>query len=324
MAFDFANVDYTKGPDGEKLTERNGEEKQRVAGEPMPVLVRFVEQGYYVENKLTPEEVAYNASMLFTPHFYSRYPKAASIYKKLKQALHNKKERFVQSADVRSRPDITDFRFVGTTTDQQKAEAWIDLWWYGRIPANFEFLAEGKPIDANKGFVRHGRTRGEFVVRDEARIAYESYWFNGKRHGTEKTFYVDGQPAFSGVFLNGKPVGKHTNSTVSEINYDENGLKEGTAILWHSKGVKSEEGTYKADKKIGVWTTWYINGKKASTATYLNGVLHGANIVYNQATGLISSTDQWANGQRHGLSRTYRPDGSVETETRYVNGMRRD
>ena len=368
--YDFSKFDYTKGPNGQKLTERSGEEKLQSAGEPTPNLIRFVEQGFNVE--LPPEEIARSAR-IFEMSFSKRDPKAYKIYVKRKLALAAKKEPFVRPSNVRLRPDITDFRFVDTTIDKEKAEAFEQLYWYGKIPAKLELLADGKPVDVNmlKGFVRHGRTRGEYVLKSEARFAYENFWSNGKKHGTEKSlhpngkpnfqgtfvdgkpvgehksFHSDGKPDFQGLFVDGKPVGEHKAFDMEgrqylqgsyvdgkpvglhkkkgfyEIYYDGNGIKDGISIHWNF-GTKLEEGTYKAGRKIGVWTEWNLIGKKKQTETYLDGVLHGAVITYSPFTGQVASTEQWVNGQRHGLYTVYRQDGSVESVTRYVNGVRQN
>jgi antitoxin component YwqK of YwqJK toxin-antitoxin module len=362
-------------------------------------------------------------------------------------------------------------------SDEEIAEAWLQLR-EGKLPPNFQFLAGDKPIDVDKMFVRHGRTKGEYLLKDEVRLTYESLWskgqphgqavvrypnnnkkydivyvygkmhgavreyyetgqlraethylhgtahgtkkvlyangnpqtegafvegtlegcwkdyydtgtllaeyhlVHGKRHGTEKKVHANGKPKSQGNYVTGMPVGWHRQwaedgSKAGEMFYDDNGVPadwycsvdgkkhgpissaevqslansgklEGIATRRHANGKKREEGVFKAGKKagawtswwpneikreegmfdagkkIGVWSEWFLDGKKRTTQTYLDGVLHGGEVKYSRYTeGLVIYTCQWVRGQKHGKEVSYNQfTGKVSEEGEWVNGLK--
>ncbi|MDF2438992.1 MAG: hypothetical protein K0Q95_3368 [Bacteroidota bacterium] len=45
-------------------------------------------------------------------------------------------------------------------------------------------------------------------------------------------------------------------------------VKEGKCTYFSAEGIKVEEGTYKANRKTGIWVTWYDGGKDSSVINY--------------------------------------------------------
>jgi antitoxin component YwqK of YwqJK toxin-antitoxin module len=75
-------------------------------------------------------------------------------------------------------------------------------------------------------------------------------------------FYFKGEP-FTGVAVEKADNGQ------TETTYKD-GKKHGLEFS-HRNGQKSEERTWKNDKKDGLWTSWYDNGQKWFEKTYENG-----------------------------------------------------
>jgi hypothetical protein len=149
----FSRSDYTKGPNGQALVEQKREHRQQEKGKPIPGLlepvldgvwregklqgqqqkgsvhqngkhirpasepmavVRLVERGYYIEKKMTAEEITDSYRRLLVSDLKVRYPKAAAIHNRLVKALYTKKtiSQLPPLPSTPLRPEITDFRHL--------------------------------------------------------------------------------------------------------------------------------------------------------------------------------------------------------------------
>jgi len=103
----------------------------------------------------------------------------------------------------------------------------------------------------------NGKPNGQWEVFDEAgkRTARKSYQ-NGKRHGPWKTYYPGGE------------------QVKFEMQYEQ-GVVTGKRIAYHKNGQKSQEATFKGNKREGPLVEWYENGEKSAEAVFQAGVIVG-------------------------------------------------
>lgn len=60
-------------------------------------------------------------------------------------------------------------------------------------------------------------------------------------------------------------------------------------------GQVIEKGVYLNNRKTGIWTEYYCNGKARSELTYVNGVLEGSAIFYNMDGSVLKKGSFRAN-----------------------------
>jgi antitoxin component YwqK of YwqJK toxin-antitoxin module len=110
--------------------------------------------------------------------------------------------------------------------------------------------------------------------------------------------------------------------------------------------AKVEEGTYKSNRKAGIWTKYYSNGNIQSEIEYANGRPRGSFKTYYK-TGVLEEEGTWKNnvyqkefkrwhpngtiaqekvfnekGQTNGKVTYTRPDGTMEIEFTTINGKK--
>lgn len=91
------------------------------------------------------------------------------------------------------------------------------------------------------------------------------YYFNGKKHGKDISWYPDGQVKNTGLLKNGKKVGTHMgfwpNGEIRfEKNYSNEGLYHGKQKQWHLNGVLARVSNYELGKEKGYQKGWRNNG----------------------------------------------------------------
>lgn len=113
-------------------------------------------------------------------------------------------------------------------------------------------------------------------------------------------------------------------------------VKEGIYTFWYLNGKKKEEGLYKDDKPDGVWKSWYANGVLEFEGAYKAGKKEGAWKRWNDAGQLESEKyyesdtqgyvwKEWfANGQHatEGSYKSEKKDGIWRTW--YENGQQKE
>ncbi len=85
-------------------------------------------------------------------------------------------------------------------------------------------------------------------------------------------------------------------------------VKQGPGVRYHDGGGMSEQGSYKDNKRHGVWVAWDEDGKKKSVVTWGKGEYDGLYVTY-WANGERQSEIQWKAGKKHGTSKTWGDDG---------------
>jgi antitoxin component YwqK of YwqJK toxin-antitoxin module len=233
-------------------------------------------------------------------------------------------------------------------SDEEMVAAWLQLA-EGKVPANFEFMDQERPIDPKKAFLRHGRDSGTFVLSDgKTSVAYQHSWFKGQLHGPVVDYYPNGKMKTQVAFVNGHrhgiergyyetgelrteiPMvhgrahgiakGFYPNGQLKTVEPNVNGQLLGRVTHWHDNGIKAVEAFQDKNGLVGAWISWDRRGVKEKMETYMNGLLHGAEVLY-YPTGQVAKTCQWAFGQKHGWEKSFEADGTVLTAVRWQNGL---
>ena len=192
--------------------------------------------------------------------------------------------------------------------------------------------------------IKKGLITGEaFWYSQNGRLECKLYYKNGVRNGIKENYdkedkvwlrqyYKDGKKhGSSEMYSNGKIINKSEyradkkhglSQTFSDDNlitetYYENDLKHGTSKNYGSNGKLTVEANYKNDKRDGNYLV-YNDGQLMTETNYKDDLQHGLSTTY--ALGKKNMDAEFVNGKRHGVSRMYKPDGSVLFTHYYLNG----
>lgn len=123
-------------------------------------------------------------------------------------------------------------------------------------------------------------------------------------------------------------IGEGIAQTGSEVTYanrlDENNLKQGLWIYFYDS-VRTQiscKGNYLDNKKEGVWTEYYRNGKTKSMITYKNNVMDG-NVKFFYETGTIAEEGLWRINRWIGEYKYYYPSGKMAYQWTFDENGRR-
>jgi len=94
--------------------------------------------------------------------------------------------------------------------------------------------------------------------------------------------------------------------------------KDGLWTWWYDDGTK-REGTYKDGKEDGLWSYWYENGQKWEEVTYKDGKANGLWIEWYE-NGQKKSIDTYKDGKRDGLVTQWYENGQKYYEGEYKDG----
>ena len=120
---------------------------------------------------------------------------------------------------------------------------------------------------------------------------------NGLRQGQWEAHYANGQLRYEGQFVDGKEIG------VFKHYYENGNLKVESDFV--EPGVKSESKVY-AD-----------SGKLIAEGAYVNQQKDGEWRFYDEESGVLILTEAYYDGWRHGLSKSYFPNGNVQEITTF-------
>lgn len=147
----------------------------------------------------------------------------------------------------------------------------------------------------------------------------------GRRQGTWRGFYPNGQLRYEGQFKNDKCKGTFKY-------YDEQGNLKATNEFDKS-GEKALNKTYAPNGRM-IATGYYQNQKKEGEWKYYNdasqlilvednkdGKVHGWSKLYNPNNGVLAEETQYVEGQPEGQCHKYSDTGTLLMECQYHNGM---
>lgn len=124
-------------------------------------------------------------------------------------------------------------------------------------------------------------------------------YYLGEKHGFAEYYNAKGELLFKKEYKFGKKIGEH--KTFSK---DNKLLKE---EYYNTEG-----------EKIGTWKTYTFNGELEQEENYKNDSLNGISTTYKY--GKISSSTEFKNGKRHGLTVYNKENGEKSSDVIYENG----
>lgn len=114
------------------------------------------------------------------------------------------------------------------------------------------------------------------------------------------------------------------------INYeDAAGVKTGYWMIYnrtkkladYTEDQLIEEGSYVNNRKMGLWKSYYNNGKIKNEITFVNGRANGYSKFYYKS-GILSEEGNWVNNKWNGNYKFYFENGQISYDWKYVNGKR--
>lgn len=147
---------------------------------------------------------------------------------------------------------------------------------------------------------------------------------NGLRQGRWQKSYPNGRLVYDGTFEDGRPVGQWTRyyeggQVKAKIRYAENS-DSAFAQLFDWQGKKMAEGVYLNEKKEGMWTFFSAN-TKISEEEYAGGEKQGLSRTF-YPTGEVFEESEWKNGKQEGSYRAFFKNGKPYMQCKVSNDMR--
>lgn len=106
--------------------------------------------------------------------------------------------------------------------------------------------------------------------------AWEGSWKNGKKSGTWRCFYADGQIKSQTTFGGARQVATmtfwHPNGQVSLQGPAIDGVRQGRWRIWHKDGSLAEEGDFVGSVREGTWKVYSDDGKFVTEVVYSKNV----------------------------------------------------
>ncbi|MBS1652469.1 MAG: toxin-antitoxin system YwqK family antitoxin [Bacteroidetes bacterium] len=116
------------------------------------------------------------------------------------------------------------------------------------------------------------------------------------------------------------------------LNYvDVNGRKQGKWVLYgkhkpntcYSINQKAEEGSYKENRKTGLWLEYYCNNNVKSKVNFNNGRADGHAVLYFE-NGKVQEEGEWKGNKWVGALKQYYDNGQVQHEFNYSQTGKRE
>lgn len=149
-----------------------------------------------------------------------------------------------------------------------------------------------------------------------------TYKTPGKREGVWKEYYEDGKVSYEGMYKSGKPNGtakwyEEDGHVSSEKTWKSGKLVRET--YYDSKGKVL--GDYTIEKGRTEVKQYYADGSVASEGDYLDGMLDGQWTFYSDNGGWKMAHVNYAYDDYDGRTKYYYPNGKVQYETDYKQGV---
>lgn len=164
-----------------------------------------------------------------------------------------------------------------------------------------------------------GARNGCITYRDGIKELEETF-VDGERTNSI-LWYPNGQMMEQTTYSHGKPIGVSTSWYSSghikkRLTYGSDGWKSGVSTEWYPdpENHKMEEGSYLKDDKIGVWETWYTDGRRSSEVTYIDGKEDGYYSEWHP-DGSKKVLGRFRDGKREGVWVWWDENGNREEKT---------
>ena len=189
-----------------------------------------------------------------------------------------------------------------------------------------------------KGLWKRGRREGlHYIYHPNGNLRFKVRYINNYREGKGKEYWDNGKLKYDGVFYTGRyeGVGKkyNENGNLAESGtFFMNRLKKGTKYYWdeyivgtwnhagmngkcteywtRNKKIKSV-GIWKDDKKNGLFSIYYPNGKLEFKGRFEDDKKHGKGIEYNP-DGAVRAKGYWKEGNYIGNKKLEKSENKVQ------------
>lgn len=140
----------------------------------------------------------------------------------------------------------------------------------------------------------------------------------GRPHGTLICWHENGQKWIEVSYVNGKRQGTahvwHDNSVKKfDLKFVDD-LRQGSVTEYHARDGKTiSEGSYKNDKRDGLWTEWYWDSKQTWNKSFEGKYDEGKPVGVHRrwygapAGGNLENETPFVDGEKHGVERGYWP-----------------
>lgn len=137
--------------------------------------------------------------------------------------------------------------------------------------SSYAWYANGKPKE--KGFFTDGT--GERLSYDSlGHLTERQHLTAGRPEGESWAYYPTGVKRSLVIYKDGLPAELHK---------------------WHPNGKAMADGMFLAGKRTGVWKQYFDNGTVAQVSTYVEGVLNGEELFYDEK-GKLTRTQRYEHG----------------------------
>lgn len=115
------------------------------------------------------------------------------------------------------------------------------------------------------------------TIIDTADVVIEFQVVNGKKNGSFKTYYLNGQIEKCGYIINNDNIGEwkyyYPNGQIESHGSFENNVPEGKWVSYYKNGNIKCEGNYKNGKQNSLWLYYDYDGQLISTLFFSSGIL---------------------------------------------------
>jgi len=156
------------------------------------------------------------------------------------------------------------------------------------------------------------------------KVKSETHYRFGKETGTT-TYYHHWYPTKKMEITmkrgkrNGKMIQRFFDNNIELVAYYKNDLLEGAETYYYKNGNRSTLTHYSKGKKNGTATAWYANGDIKESGTYVNDLVDGDWVNYDER-GLLRGEGAFDKGT--GKRITYDEIGRLQCETNFVNNKK--
>ena len=181
----------------------------------------------------------------------------------------------------------------------------------------------GTPVAT--GQYRNGGFDGVQKIARADGFRTEIEYRDGKREGTETTWYPNGQIAIQAHYVNGVQEGPLTEyadtGMILSATPFYNDRREGIAQIFHPGGAVQWTGTYANDMLNGISTFYRPDGSIESIRTFLNDELAGMQTDFHPDGTTKMKEFAIAGGALNGVYREWDETGKPVTDELYENGI---
>jgi antitoxin component YwqK of YwqJK toxin-antitoxin module len=197
-------------------------------------------------------------------------------------------------------------------------------WWYENGQKSKEcfyedgnFHMKNAWLEDGTQIVKDGTGHYKAFHSSTKKLVSEGNYNHGVKDGLWSIWFKKGQP---------EQTGNYTDGDFEVINFwDKDGnlmVKDGTGSfkdMYYETDKIDAEGSYKDGKRVGTWKWYFLNGKIAGIASYVEGKLDGYRVIY-YPNGKKSFEGSYKDGEREGEAKWWYWNGNKLEEGKFEEG----